>query len=211
MWFLSCSDKELVDVVSLAEDSQVVLLLSHPQQVCLQGKMKIRSLYGAVDILGYILTDKNQDYPVFSPESNSLVTMATIAASGPFHREAIISDIVQQVGEQNKELIQNIRDKVTDSTVALLVKKLDCDTWDYISSFHPYQQHLFSLHSKDRVTKSIQLGRLDVQIRSDAEYEWRATDEYKKAAHYFCMQLQDKGETTAKFSQLSIFVWTFCK
>ena len=62
-------------------DEGLVVLMTHPQQICIRGRARVRVLAGEMSVMGHTMDAKgSRTYDLFSPTTSSLLTIHTCSA-----------------------------------------------------------------------------------------------------------------------------------
>ncbi|KAL5013572.1 hypothetical protein ScPMuIL_007842 [Solemya velum] len=134
--------EECVDRIPLVlkTGSDTVLVLWHPNEIRIKGKVHVKCLCGAVSILGYSISNGSTYHNVYSPSSTSLLTFKTIRGedSKPIISEKIKDELDEDC--QKELLTLSLERKI----VVLKMKEMESAGLDYISSIPPTMS-IFSL------------------------------------------------------------------
>lgn len=85
------------------------------------GAASVKVLYGAVEILGYILNDKSKSVEIYSPRGSSLLYMKTLENS---NQTKLTIEIFTNLGVGTAEAEKAIQNIAEDSTLVLCDKEL---------------------------------------------------------------------------------------
>ncbi len=58
-------------------ENEVLMKLYHPDKLTFCGKATMQVICGAISVMGYKATSSGERLPVFSPDSNSFLTIST--------------------------------------------------------------------------------------------------------------------------------------
>ena len=142
--------------------NQAVLAVYSGEVVVLRGKAVVRSLQGCFDIMGYVLHPHGQQYPVYSPETASALTITALEADAKFEEKfETYFSCSSEVSEVKKFC------KDHHGYNVLLLSKLNEDkACDFVQGVSPFES-VFSIgRSVDDSTP--QLESIGIAITSDS-------------------------------------------
>ncbi|KAH3881717.1 polynucleotide 5'-hydroxyl-kinase NOL9-like [Dreissena polymorpha] len=142
-------------------DDSVILVLCHPSEVTVKGRVRVQCLVGAADVMAFSLKPGNKAVDIYSPTCNSLITIAT--RIGENNVACALSDIQKVCKTKENQLKNSLEEKQT--FVVLLFQKIDTYMCKFISSFQPYAS-IFKL-SGDRSALNKMLLPLEVLLPYD--------------------------------------------
>lgn len=62
-------------------EAGMAVLLTHPQDICIRGRAKVRVVAGAISVMGHVMTPQgSKTHDLFSPTTSSLLTITTCSA-----------------------------------------------------------------------------------------------------------------------------------
>ncbi|XP_050397235.1 polynucleotide 5'-hydroxyl-kinase NOL9 isoform X2 [Patella vulgata] len=120
-----------------------VLILTHPAELCFKGKAKVRSLLGSCKILGYEIKPGNNSVDVFSPNSNSFLTIKTVRGE-PKNTVAnvVTADMLNE--SSLNQLLADLNELANGDCVVLILDRL-ISPINFESSTVPQFKNLFHL------------------------------------------------------------------
>ncbi|XP_041348497.1 uncharacterized protein LOC121368047 [Gigantopelta aegis] len=170
------------------KDCGVLLLLPHPRQICLQGRALIGVVCGSASILQYSITRNLPPCRVFSPSSNSLLTLETSLGVNLSVLKPDIADL-----SDDSALLDEIDSKTDELYVLLRIDRIHSDSLDYLCDVPPYT-NLFSLSigaSKrcNKVLQSVGLAvaspdRINLSVLSLSDGYVRSIDKWVNLIKY---------------------------
>lgn len=169
----------------LGNTNEVVMVLSHPQEIFLRGKANVRSLQGHVAIHGFLVRPGDMPRPFYSPNCNSLLAVGTVQLEAPSGdcRETIRVSL----GNEDRGVVERILQVVNVNSVVLVFRRLDCHMCRYVTSIKPFTQ-LFS--GCDDQSNTTPIGTLDLTMVTNVpELHMRYDDDYRCVVQQFCNQV----------------------
>ncbi|KAK3612060.1 hypothetical protein CHS0354_021746 [Potamilus streckersoni] len=143
-----------------------VLVLCHPQELCMKGRITVQVICGAVSVLGYTLTESQKFRNIFSPESNSLLTMTTMSAT----------DDIDEVLKRTKDLvlrpekIEQCLKCYKGHVVVLQLRNLEFYVYDHLTTFEPFE-NLFGKYEEKCEGMNVVLSPLGVNFREVSQFK----------------------------------------
>ncbi|KAK6178459.1 hypothetical protein SNE40_013247 [Patella caerulea] len=153
-----------------------LLILTHPAELCFKGKAKIRSLLGSCKILGYEIKPGNNFVDVFSPNSNSFLTIKTVSGE-PKNTVANVVTAEKLNESSLNQLLADVNELINEDCVVLILDKL-ISPINFESSTVPQVKNLFHLddpqakYSLSRMTDCNSLWVSASREYDTAIYEW---------------------------------------
>ena len=176
-----------------ANDTAVLLILPHPHKICLQGRALIKVICGSATILQYNLTQNSPACRVFSPSSNSLLTLETSSGVGL----SVLKSDVQYLSE-DYALLDEIDPNCDDLFVLLRIDAIHSASLDYLCAFLPFT-NLFSLsigasRAYNQVLQTVGLAvafpdKVDLSVMSVTDGYVRAVEKWVDLVKYSGMSV----------------------
>lgn len=153
--------------VAVPVEGSVLVVAIHPCIFPLKGKVKVQSLVGVASIMGYHLVPGSKHFDVFSPDCNSLITIATV--SGKTNTKKCLQKVDSVLGISDSSVSQILQKTLKECKPCVILKfdKLETNLYSFLSSFHPYT-NIFKVDG-DRSVLNKQLLPLSVISPKDSE------------------------------------------
>lgn len=157
----SRKEKDPLRLHALASfDGQVLLVLQNPGIYCFLGRCFLKCIHGQAEILGFQLTDQFQAF--YSPACNSLLTVTTQGKEfSDSESEAGVEDVAdtsQKKTNSSEKAVEDLSEQETvrkiytqclllssdmeklpkENITILMVRKMDSNVFDYISTFKAF-------------------------------------------------------------------------
>ena len=173
----------------MSNPDHLLVILPHPQELHLRGKIQIKSLVGCVEILGYRIKPTDQYFPCFSPEGNSCLCLKTVPMVEDFNQKQSRKYIKSLLQEEDADVLKEIISLASNkNNVTLLIKRLNLKQYDFVTSVSPYQQ-IFSVPQDEDLPHSTKwLHQIGVQICNEDRHipKFHVPREYEQIAVEFC-------------------------
>ncbi|KAL3852579.1 hypothetical protein ACJMK2_016199 [Sinanodonta woodiana] len=152
--------------VAFETSAGAVLVLCHPQELCMKGRVAVRVICGAVSILGYTLSESKKFRNIYSPESNSLLTITTVSATND------IDDVVKRTKDLvlRPEKIEECLKFYKGHVVVLELRNLESYVCDHLTTFQPFQ-NLFGKFEENCEEMNVVLSPLGVILHEVSRFK----------------------------------------
>ena len=117
----------------------------------MKGGARVQCLSGTVQIMGYNLTPSQPEREVYSPDSNSYVTITT--QSDGTDMNEVVSSVIKTLNEEQGKTFQNLI-KHRNPCVLVRVRWLDSNMCDLVTNHVPFV-HLLETKQDSPVNESL--------------------------------------------------------
>ncbi|XP_020827417.1 polynucleotide 5'-hydroxyl-kinase NOL9 [Phascolarctos cinereus] len=138
----------------------LLMLLSHAQSLTFTGKCRMTCLYGRVQVFGFIISQGQPAYDLYSPHTNCALTIEAISYSMP---DKTLKDMKLEVRSLIKDHLSSanafhVIKQFSPMCSIILLESLETPAADFILSY-PAFSHLFS-GKKQEMSSSFNLEQL---------------------------------------------------
>ncbi|XP_070192987.1 polynucleotide 5'-hydroxyl-kinase NOL9-like [Littorina saxatilis] len=114
-------------------EAGMAVLLTHPQDICIRGRAKVRVVAGAISVMGHVMTPQgSKTHDLFSPTTSSLLTITTCSAEKD---KKALRKAARALG-----LDEKVTKDFPTGAVIFLATKLDYPAADFICAHPPFTQ-----------------------------------------------------------------------
>lgn len=156
----------------LIDNHAVMVIVEDHQAICFKGRIKVQVLSGCVEINGHKIGAKNSYFDVYSPESNSFISIKNCNFQNEYVdimtlSQRFVCDL--NIDNLNQDKFENVKQFITKYSLMpksslLIFKKLDSKLVNYISYFESYKQLYENYGQKNSSSKFSHLGLYPVDV-----------------------------------------------
>lgn len=155
-------------------------------EVSLKGKAVIRCIQGKAYIMGFRLCPDGKSFPVYSPNSHSLLTITTSRSHDTSLNPDDLSELLKaEIPSVTNDELSQVLSLAKKRSAILLLKPESLQVFDFLSGFDHFHQLFDGGSKKQSPHQGMYIGAINLQVIEDASNRMSEPDFYKEIGQQF--------------------------
>lgn len=166
----------------------------------------IQCIQGKAYVLGFCLCPDGKSFPVYSPNSHSLLTITTSKSRDTSHNPDDLSELLKtEIPSITNEELSQVLSLAKKRSAILLLKPESSQVFDFVSGFDHFHQLFDGGSKKHSPHQGLYITAINLQVIEDASNKMSEPDFYEEIGQQFLRGLGD-GEFSV-FISLSFLLF----
>lgn len=152
----------------------------------------IQCIQGKAYILGFCLCPDGKSFPVYSPNSHSLLTITTSKSRDTSHNPDDLSELLQaEIPSITNEELSQVLSLAKKRSAILLLKPESSHVFDFVSGFDHFHQLFDGGSKKHSPHQGLYIDAINLQVIEDASNKMSEPDFYEEIGQQFLRGLRE--------------------